>query len=109
MSDAIYIDDGYTQTKTVPGVAGLYPELVVVFRPALARERKAYHQKGQSPDPGVLDTHETELIAKYVVSVNGGEVKDKDRTARLKPAVRGILVDLVLGYAPADEYAAGKI
>lgn len=107
MSDALYIEDGYTQTRTVPAAAGLYPELVVVYRPALARERKAYHAKGQSPDPAVLDNHETDLIGKYVVSVNGGEM-EKGKTARLKPAVRAILVDLVLGYAPADEARDAK-
>lgn len=108
MADSLWIDDGYTQTRTVPAAPGLYPDLVVVFRPALSRERKAYHQKGANPDPAVLDNHETDLIARYVASLNGQELKDKDRLARLKPAVRAILVDLVLGYSPADEARDAK-
>lgn len=102
MSDGLFIDDGYTQTRTVPAVAGLHPDLTVVFRPALARERHAYRQRLAVPDPAVIDAHEADLITRHTVSVNGGPL-DRPKVDRLKPAVRAILVDLVLGYTPADE------
>lgn len=105
-SDDLWIEDGYTATKTVPAVAGLYPELKITYRPALSRERHAHRIKVQTPDPVVIDNHETDLIVKFVVAVNGKEMKDKDRVARLKPAIRAHLVDMVLGYTPEDERAA---
>lgn len=103
MLDSLFIDDGYTETRTIPAVPGLYPEMRVVYRPALDRERNAWRIKGQSADPAVLDQHLTDLIIKYTVSINGQELKDKDKVTRLKPAIRGHLSDLILGYLPADE------
>jgi hypothetical protein len=102
MSD-IYIEDGYQQARTIPAVSGLHPELLVIFRPALDKERNTYRLKSQSSDPAVLDQHATDLILKYVVSINGAEQKDKEKVARLKPAIRSYLTDLILGYLPADE------
>jgi hypothetical protein len=105
MSDDLFIDDGYTATKTVPAISGLYPELKITYRPALSKERHAYRIKSQSADALVVDSHETELIAKFVVAINGRETKDKEKVARLKPAIRALMVDLVLGYTPEDERA----
>lgn len=102
MSD-LFIEDGYTATRTIPAVPGLHPDLTVHFRPALDKERAAYRLKGQSSDPAVIDNHTTDLIVKFVVSLNGEEFKDKGRVAKLKPVIRGYLVDLILGYLPADE------
>lgn len=99
----IFIPDGYTLTRTIPGVAGLHPDLVAMYRPALALARIAYRNKGQSNDPAVLDAHECELVAKYTVSLNGRDLRSKEEISRLKPAIRQYLVDLILGYLPADE------
>ena len=104
----LYIEDGYTQSRTIPGVAGLHPDLIIVFRPALDKERNTYRLKNQSSDPAVIDNHTTDLLVKFVVSLNGEEMKDKSKVAKLKPAIRGYLVDLVLGYLPADEAADAK-
>ena len=103
MSDDLFIDDGYTASKTIPQVSGLYPELKVTYRPALSRERHAYRIKSQSVDPAVVDNCETDLICKFVVAINGTELKDKEKVARLKPSIRAQLVDLVLGYSAEDE------
>jgi hypothetical protein len=35
-------------------------------------------------------------------------VKDKDKATRLVPAIRALLIDLILGYTPADESADAK-
>ena len=103
MSDSIDIPDGYTTTRTVPGIPGLHPELTIVYRPALARERIAYRSKSNSSDPTVLDLHEIDLVQKYTVSLNGRTLAVKDEIARIKPIVRQHIVDLILGYIPADE------
>lgn len=107
MSD-LYIEDGYTATRTIPAVPGLYPELRITYRPALDKERNAHRLKGQSSDPAVLDGYNTDLIIKHIVSVNGEEMKEKPKVATLKPAIRGHCVDLVLGYLPADEASDAK-
>lgn len=105
----LYIEDGYTAHKTVPAVAGLHPPLDVEYRPALARERHAYARKLGSADPDQLAQHETDLICKHVVTLNGaGDVRQKEKVARLRPAVRAHLIDLILGYAAEDEAADAK-
>lgn len=104
---SIYIDDGYTAEKTVPAVPGLYPELRIVYRPALARERYAWAIRRQAGDATSLEQSEAELIAKYTVSVNGDRVT-REQAGRLKPAVRVILTDLILGYSPEDEAKDAK-
>lgn len=108
MSD-LFIDDGYTLTRTIPAVPGLHPELTIMFRQALDKERHAFRLKGQSTDPTVLDNHTTDLIMKYGVSGNGEDVKnDKAKVAKLKPPIRSYLADLILSYAPADEATDAK-
>lgn len=104
----LYIEDGYTEKRTIPAVSGLHPELLVVYRQALDKERNAWRLKSQSADPAVLDNHTTDLIAKFIVSLNGEEMRDKEKIARLKPAIRSYLVDLALGYSPADEVSDAK-
>ncbi len=106
--DPLLISDGYTATKTVPGAPGLHPDLKISYRPALARERIAYRQRAASSDPDVLDAHEVALLQKHLVSINGVEYREKDKLARMVPAVRAQAVDLVLGYTPADEAADAK-
>lgn len=108
MSDSLYVEDGYTATRTLPAVPGLHPELAIMFRPALDKERNAHRLKSQSADPAVIDNYTTDLIIRHVVSLNGEEVKDKARVAKLKPTIRSYMVDLVLGYLPADEAADAK-
>jgi len=100
--DSILIDDGYTTTRNIPGVPGLHPDLCIMYRPALTKERIIYRSRNSSADPSVIDLHEVELIGKFLVSINGKELK-KEEVARLKPAVRAHIVDLILGYLPADE------
>jgi hypothetical protein len=99
----LFINENQTETRTIPAQPGLHPDLTLVYRPALGLERIAYRAKGASPDPNVLNQHEVDLVAKYAVSINGQELRDKDRVARLKPVIRQYLVDLILGYAAADE------
>ena len=105
--ESLFIDDNYTQTRTIPAVSGLHPDLTIVFRPALSKERVAYQAKSRSLDPTVLDLHETTLIEKYLVSVNG-KAFEKAEIVKLKPTVRGYILDLVLGYVPADEATDAK-
>ena len=39
--DDCFIPDGYTLTRSVPAIPGLHPDLVIMYRPALAKERIA--------------------------------------------------------------------
>jgi len=109
VADELLIDDGYTVTRTIDPAPGLHPQLTIMYRQALDRERNVYRSKLQSADPSVLDSFVTDLILKYVVSINGTEYKDRDKITRMKPTIRSYAVDLVLGYSAADEAAdAGK-
>ncbi len=102
----LFIDDGYTGTKTLPAAPGLYPEVAVQYRPALARVRTE-HQFAAQLGAEKVGEFEDRLLAKQVVSVNG-EPLDAAKAGRLKPALRAKLLDLVLGYAGADEGADAK-
>lgn len=104
---ALFIEDGYTQTKTIPAVLGMHPILVIVYRPAIHRERIALKMKFNTLDPAVYDNHEIDLIAKHLVSINGEEIP-KARLSRLKPTIRVHLIDLILGHDVADEVADVK-
>jgi hypothetical protein len=108
MSDDLLIADGYTATKTIPAAPGLHPELTIVYRPALMRERHVYRQKQNSYDPAVLEAGEVELLAKYLVSINGQDIKDKDKLSRLRPVIRTYAVNAILGYEAEDEKSDAK-
>ncbi len=103
--DSLFIEDGYSATKVIEGVPGLYPELRVTYRPALSRERTAYRAKLAGADVETVERHEIDLIVRHKVSVNGTEMKEKEKLAKLRPAIRAHLLDLILGYTPADEAA----
>ena len=99
----LFIDDGCTLTRTIAARPGLHPEAVVVYRPALAKERHVYSAKVKAGDAAGLDAYETELIAKQVVTINDeAAVKEKGKAARLHPAVRSDVIDLLLSFAPGD-------
>jgi len=104
MADTIFIDDGYTQTRTIAAVPGLHPQLTIIYRPVLSKDRWAFRHKVASVDSAVADNAEKELIGKQCVSLNG-EVLDKKKIAILKPTVQQHIVDSILGYAPGDEAA----
>lgn len=106
--DPLLIADGYTTVRTVPAVPGLHPELRVCYRPALARERHVYRQKMAGPDPAVFEAGEIDLLARHLVSINGTEYREKEKLARLVPAVRLWAANLILGYEPADEAQDAK-
>lgn len=105
--DELYIADGYTAHKSIEASAGFYPALEIAYRPALAKARIEYRLKSNSGDAAVLESHENDLILKYVVSINGHQ-PDKHRIGKMKPVVRTILIGLVLGYEPEDEAQDAK-
>lgn len=97
----LFIDDGFTLTKSIPAVPGLHPAVEVVFRPALDRKRHEYRQ-AFAGDPVKFDAWITELLTAQIVKANG-EPLPKGGAAKLVPTIRSQLLDLVLGFAPADE------
>jgi hypothetical protein len=103
---SLFIDDGYTQTKTIPAAPGLHPEVLVQFRPCLPRARTD-HQYAAQVSAEKVSTFEDQLLAKHVVDLNG-ERLDAARAARLKPALLAKVLDLVLGYVGADDGADAK-
>lgn len=106
MSNSIYIDDGYTLSKSIPGTPA-YPTTVVVYRPVLNRGRRIYMEKSRTLKPEQMDEFECDLIAKHVVTIDGQAVT-KERAAKLHPNVFEAVVSLVTGYTEADEDASGK-
>ncbi|AWM38133.1 hypothetical protein GobsT_37740 [Gemmata obscuriglobus] len=107
MSDALYIDDGYTLTHDVPAVPGLHPAVRVVYRPALDAERKKYDAKLAARDPDAVERHECDLIARHVSEINDeapGAFRAK--LPKMHPTVRAVVLNLVLGFTPAKRIEA---
>jgi hypothetical protein len=107
MSDPLFIDDGYTRQSDVPAEAGIHPGAAVSYRPALPRERVAYAAKMQTRDPDQIDRYLCDLLVRHKVEVNGAAL-DAHRAGRLVPNLRERVIDLVLGYSPAQEAADVK-
>lgn len=103
---SLFIDDGYTAAKTLPAAPGLHPEVQVRYRPCLARVRTEHQYAAQVGAEKVAE-FEDKLIAKHVVDLNG-EPLDAAKAARVKPLLRGKLLDLILGYAGETEAADAK-
>lgn len=107
--DPLWIDDGFSRKHSIPAAPGLHPAVEVLFRPALDRERREYEAKLAGRSPEAIDKYRTDLIARYVLEVNGEPMHAvKDKLTRLHPAVRSALVDVVLSFDPAQELAALK-
>ena len=98
-----FIPDGYTATKTVPARPGLHAAAEVSYRPALHRKRHEW-ARAHAGDPVKAAAWESQLLADHVVSFCGEPLK-KEQADRLVPALRASLLDLVLGYEPAEEVA----
>lgn len=107
MNEDLFIDDGYTATKTIPAQPGLHSEIVVSYRPALAVERMRHRAALSTGDADTAIRSENKLLTNYVVSLNGQPLP-ASKVEKMKPQVRGLLLDLVLGYAAADEAADAK-
>lgn len=103
----LFIDDGYTLTKSIEAAPGLHPAVEVVYRPALVKERHAYAVVLGTKDASRIDDYEAELLGRHVQKLNGDSLP-KDRAARLRPALQVKLMDLVLSIAPADEARTGN-
>ena len=108
MSDSLWIDDSYTATANIDAVKGLHGAITVVYRPALNAARRA-HQRASMTGSDEYAKADVDLILKHVVTLNGEAIALlKDKLPRMKPVVLGQLIDLILGYAPADEEADVK-
>lgn len=96
---ALFINDGYTQSQTIPARPGFHPAAEVVYRPALARVRHDYGVLATAKDAAKIDGFEADLCAKHVVTLNDAAI-DKAKAGTLHPLVRADLVDLILSFAP---------
>lgn len=105
MSLSLFIDDGYTCTKTLDPAPGLFPKVEVVYRPGLSKARTELSIVSGSNNPTRIEETEAEIVSKHVVSLNG-EPLTKEQALKLKPALRVNLLNLVLGYIGSDEEKA---
>lgn len=103
---SMFIDDGYTVRRKIEAVPGLYPAVDVVYRPAIAKVRL---ELATATGRGVDATFafENDLIAKHLASLNGGPISP-EMAGKLVPNLRNAILDLVLGYAGADEVTDAK-
>lgn len=99
---SLFIEDGYTKVKEIDEAEGLHPAAVVVFRPALALKRAELGVIAAGGSAEKIVAWENELIAKYVVNLNGAGVTKAD-AAKLIPSLRNKVLNLILGYEPSDE------
>jgi hypothetical protein len=104
----LYIDSNAQLTKTVEAVPSVHPALKIVYKLALSKERHAVKAKANSGDPSAIDAAETDVIFRYVVTINGQPPGGKDKVARIRPVVRNICLELVLGYVAEDETEAAE-
>lgn len=96
---ALYIEDGYSDTQTIPARPGFHPAAEVKYRPALAKVRHEYTAACKVGDPAKIEAFECDLLVKHVVLINDIGI-DKAKAGRLNPLVRADLVDLILSFAP---------
>jgi len=99
---SLFIEDGYTRRKDIDEAAGVHPAAAVVFRPALALKRAELGVIASHGNAEKIVAWENELIAKYVVSLDGVAVTKGD-AAKLIPTLRNKILNLILGYDPSDE------
>lgn len=108
-----FIDDGFSVSSTIPAKPGLHPALTVKYRPALADERFEHFTAKDVNGKAQLD-RVAKVIARYVESWDAvnrqGDVApvSPETVRRLHPALLSALLDLVLGYTPAEEQADAK-
>ena len=109
MADELFIEDGYTRTHTIAAVAGLHPRVQVLFRPALPRERLSYSARLATRDADQIERYERETLARYILEIDGSPRAEwEPKLGRMQPTVRQQLIDVVLGYTPAEEAADAK-
>jgi hypothetical protein len=116
----IFVGPGYKATKTIPAVPGLHPPLLIVFTLASAKDRCLQRTKSATANADAYEIFEVDLISRCLVSINkinsqghplaqsGTWLITRERISELRPAVRKILLDLILGITPEDAGQAEK-
>ena len=111
--DSVFIEDGYSREVTIPEAPGLYPALSVRYRPALAAERYDY-LRAQDVNGREQAARVARLLKRHLESWDarrrdGTAVEvSEEALARLQPQLLARLLDIVLGYAAAEETADAK-
>lgn len=95
----VLIDDGFTAAKTIEARPGFHGAAEAVYRPALQKVRHEYAAVMKSSVPDRMEAFDCDLVAKYLVTLNGKPVERRD-VPRIHPLVRNDLVDLILSFAP---------
>ncbi|HEV3439638.1 MAG TPA: hypothetical protein VG122_19900 [Gemmata sp.] len=115
----IFVPPNYKATKTVPAVPGLHPELKIVYKLMSAKDRSMRQNKlSQSKQADVHEALDLNLINAHLVSINGMNnsafasglwLITPQMVTELRPAVRRILVDLILGETHEDPGPANQL
>lgn len=100
-----FLEDGYTEEATIPGVAGLHPPCTFKYRPALSEERYEF-QRIEDVSGEQRTKRTAKVIAKHVVAWDlvrrdkPADVKDEEGIKRLRPALLTKMLDYIMGYTP---------
>ena len=102
-----YLEDGYTEEATIPGVAGLHPPCTFKFRPALPEERYEF-QRIEDVSGAMRAKRTVKVIAQHVVAWDlmrrdkPADIKDEEGLKRLRPALLTKMLDYIMGYTPVQ-------
>lgn len=102
------LDDGYTETGTIAGVAGLHPDLTISRRPVLIDERTAYYQVAEKLTGTALNHHAATLIAGKLRSWDLKDHKGQPvpieivNAKRVQPKLFDALFAVLIGDKPFD-------
>jgi hypothetical protein len=111
MAEVALLEDGYSIETTIPRLPGLHPAVKVRFRPALSEERFQWLMDSERDLNGKSRSDRlAKLLARYIEAwdvkrATGQEVSCRDEAVikRVQPTLQAKLLDLVLGYTPAQE------
>lgn len=102
----LFINDGYTATKSFEAVPGLYPAFSITYRPALLEERRNY-ANAASKGGTALSKFEHEAVQKHVLEIDGTPVMKID-VKKIRVNALELILSAIFGYSPEDELADAK-
>lgn len=104
-----FVDDGYTEQRTIDEAPGLYPKTLVTFRPMTREGLAAFLQRTFKCDETTVSAQTAKEIADRIDSwdvkdVNGNSVPCTDKNIlKLRPAFAKRLENVVFGYDAGDQ------
>ena len=103
---AAFIDDGYTETRTIDAVPRIHPEMVVTYRPTTPQEQAAWAAGLQGKSIPDCKSITAKMLGEHTVSWNFEREVSLDSLLRMKPMLYDKLYQLVFGEYGGDSEAA---